>query len=451
MKVPKLPGIIFPLISLAIYSLGHGVLSTLVTVRLSAEGVSSTWIGFVSSAYFAGLIVGTFVNARLIVSVGHIRAFAAYASILAAITLLLGLVVIPEFWVFMRFLGGFASGGLLVVIESWILVTTPSVKRGQVMAAYMILFYGSMALGQMVLKNVDLNTLVPFAICAISASLSVVPLALARVNMPILEIGKNLPLRRLLRITPAGITSSFASGLLLGALYGLLPLFFASSGYDLGNTANMMAIVIVGGMALQYPIGRLSDLTDRRIVLAALFGISMVISIFFVWAAPTENFWLTAGFIFLLGGTMFSMYPISLSHACDEIEPNMVMSVNQGLLIAYSIGAMAGPAMAPLFIEVRGPLGLFAFFSVVCAATVVFLLYRRTRREAVPLGEHFSHAMTIPNTPIMAEIDPRAEFPEVTPVMPEYERRHPDFHPADDEQHHPHDDLDHPTRRRTDF
>ena len=97
----------------------------------------------------------------------------------------------------------------------------------------------------------------------------------------------------------------------------MLPLFFAASGRELGAVANLMALVILGGMLLQYPLGRLSDRFDRRRILAGLgmglliFSLAMLIASQLPWGE------LRAVLIFLFGGLAFSLYPISLSQACD--------------------------------------------------------------------------------------------------------------------------------------
>jgi len=248
-------GVLPPLFSLVIFILGHGLLTTLLTLRLTAEQVSPQWIGLISTAYFAGLVMGSFINARLITRVGHIRAYAAYASLLAAIAISYGLMVSPGTWVILRLAGGFATGGLFVVIESWMLVSSTPATRGRLMALYMILLYGALACGQLLLKFIDPLVLVPFALAAMSASLSVVPLSLTRVAMPAQAAPKPIGFLTLWRLTPAGMWGSIVSGLVLGVIYGLLPLFFTASDYSLDQVANMMAIVILGGMCLQYPLG----------------------------------------------------------------------------------------------------------------------------------------------------------------------------------------------------
>ncbi|MGU5660708.1 MFS transporter [Aeromonas sanarellii] len=387
-----------PLTSLVVFILGHGLFNTLLTVRLSAEQVSAQAIGLVSAAYFGGLVLGAFVNARLIIRVGHIRAYAAYASLLCFLFLLHGMVV------------GFATGGIFVVLESWMLVSSTPANRGRLMSLYMILLYGSLAMGQQLLKWVDPMVLTPFALCAMAATLSVVPLALSRVSTPAMVAPQRVGVRELVRLTPAGMGSSFTSGLVLGAIYGLLPLYFTDSGATLSRVADMMALVILGGMCLQYPIGRMSDRHDRRLVILLLCSALTLLALMMAllpgaWRAPIEG-----GLIFLLGGMAFSIYPLSLSHACDELRPDQVLGANQGLLLAYSLGAMIGPLLAPSVMGLFGLQGLFVYFALCGLLLAGYLGWRRRQRAPIPLAEHQVFMPVPPNTPMTAELEPRTDL-----------------------------------------
>ncbi|MBZ6064619.1 MFS transporter [Aeromonas schubertii] len=399
-----------PLTSLVIFILGHGMFNTLLTVRLSAEGVSPEAIGLVSAAYFGGLVLGAFVNARLIIRVGHIRAYAAYASLLCFLFLLHGMVVEPLSWTVMRLIGGFATGGLFVVLESWMLVSSTPANRGRLMSLYMILLYGSLAMGQLLLKWVDPLALTPFALCAMAATLSVVPLALSRVAMPAMVAPQPVGVRELVRLTPAGMGSSFTSGLLLGAIYGLMPLYFTDSGASLPRVAEMMALVILGGMCLQYPIGRVSDRYDRRLVILLLCCVLTLLALLMVLLPESWREPMAGGLVFLLGGMAFSIYPLSLSHACDELHPDQVLGANQGLLLSYSLGAMIGPLLAPLLIRSLGPQGLFIYFALCGALLAAYLSWRKRQRQPIPLDEHQVFIPVPPNTPMTAELEPRTDL-----------------------------------------
>lgn len=415
-----------PLLSLMVYSVGHGLLTTLLTLRMTAEDVSPTLIGMISTAYFAGLMLGSFINSKVILRVGHIRAYAAYASILCSLALLFGIFVAPESWLLLRLLGGFATGGLLVVIESWIIVSSPVAHRGRIMALYMVLFYAAMILGQMALKQLDIMALLPFVVAALACSLSVLPLVLSKVNVQHLERHEKLPLWSLIRLTPTAVFSCFISGLILSVAYGLLPFFYARIGLQIADIADMMAYLILGGMCLQYPLGRLSDRFDRRLVLVFLFSAILLVGLAFVLLHPNANSVQAAMMTLMLGGVIFAVYPISLSQACDELNPSQVVAANQGLLLCYSVGAMSGPLLAPLFIHHIGPYGIFVYFSCMSAVCLVFLIWRRLVRAPVPLQEHVAFSASLPNTPLMAELDPRADTPpqrEDDPALDYYDRR----------------------------
>ncbi|PXF30829.1 major facilitator transporter [Pokkaliibacter plantistimulans] len=409
MALASLTGVIPPLFSLVIFTLGHGLLTTLLTLRLSAEHVDPQAIGMVSAAYFAGLFTGSFFNARIIVRVGHIRAYAAYASILATLAILHGLLIDPAIWTGLRFIGGIATSGLFVVIESWMLVSSSPQTRGQILAFYMILLYGALAVAQLLLKYIDPMILVPFAMTAMAASLSVVPLSLTRVASPTLEITQGISFFKLVKLTPSGAFGSFTSGMVLGSIYGLMPLFFTDTGHSLNQVANLMAVLILGGMTLQYPVGRLSDKMDRRVVLTILCCCLTIASLTLVFGTEKGSYYIQAGLIFLFGGLAFSLYPMSLSHACDELAPDQVISANQGLLLSYSIGAVIGPLLAPVAMSVYGPKGLFIYFCIVSGVLAGFLLWRKKVRAPVPLAEHQNFITVPPNSPVTAELDPRAD------------------------------------------
>ena len=64
--------------------------------------------GLINSAYFAGFVFGTYACPEIIKRVGHIRAFAAMASIASTLPILHALWLNPWFWGSLRFLPGCA-------------------------------------------------------------------------------------------------------------------------------------------------------------------------------------------------------------------------------------------------------------------------------------------------------------------------------------------------------
>jgi MFS family permease len=394
-----------PLLSLFIFTLGSGLFTTLLAVRLHLAGSSDLVIGSMTAAFYAGLVCGSFRIERFIVRVGHIRAFAAFASTLAVVTILQGMIIHIWVWLLLRLVGGFVTAGLYVVIESWLLVQSDTKTRGQILAIYMVGFYAAQALGQFLINTANPETLILFALSAMLCSLSVIPLAMSYVSSPEFGEPSTLSFRKLYQISASGVIGCFAAGLVLGAIYGLLPLYVSQQFQKNSLVAVFMASTIFGGMALQYPVGRLSDFLERRLLLVIVSvlagGVSILIMLF------THNVWLLVTLCFFLGGLTFTLYPLCISHACDYLDANDFVAGTQGLLLAYSVGSTIGPLLAPVFMHFFGSNGLFVFFLVVTVLLALFFVWRKTQRASVPSEEQF---ISVPqNTPIMAELDPRID------------------------------------------
>lgn len=397
-----------PLLSLFIFILGSGLFTTLLTVRLHNEGVSALMIGAMTGCYYAGLAYGSFQIERFILRVGHIRAFAAFASFLSVVSILHGIFINPWAWLLLRFLGGFATAGIFIVIESWLLSAGNVDVRGQVLALYMISLYAAQALGQFMINLSDPNTLILFALTGMLSSLAVIPLSLTKSQSPELSEPSSLSLKDLLRASASGVLGSFCAGLLLGAVYGLLPLVIMQKTGQTSDVSLFMASVIFGGMILQFPIGRLSDLIERRLVLLLLAILTAVVALLFI--VGSYSIYLAYLLSFVLGGLSFTLYPVSISHACDSLDAKDIVSGTQGLLLAYSVGATIGPFIAPTFIHAIGANGLFIYLALVSMALAVYLAWRRKTVDPTPQEESF---VVMPQTtPVTAELDPRGDTDE---------------------------------------
>ncbi|MDF2868423.1 MAG: superfamily transporter [Gammaproteobacteria bacterium] len=396
-----------PLISLIIIILGSSLMTTLLTVKLSHLGVSNLMIGGMSAAFYGGLVLGSFKIEPFIARVGHIRAYAAFASTLAVVSILHGLWLNVWVWLILRLVAGYSIAGLFVVIESWLLERSTVQTRGQVLALYMTALYAGQAAGQLLLNVSDINTLVPFCLITLLCSLSIIPLSITYVKSPALGEPSVLNFLKLYKISPTGVIGSFSSGLVLGAVYGLLPLAMSQFGYSLKEIGWFMGLTILGGTVLQYPIGHVSDRLDRRYVLMIVYWLTLGTSLSLLLLGGSLKF-LFAILTFTLGGFAFVLYPLAISHACDYLTPKDIVAATGGLLLAYGIGATLGPLIAPVFMHVLGPRGLFVYFILVAGVMATFIYWRSKVKPSVPLAEQQDFVIATSTTPILNELDPRA-------------------------------------------
>ena len=102
---------IWPLfLAILFMSIGNGLQGSLVGVEASNNNFSSTTTGIIASGFSLGLFISALITPNAVRSVGHIRVFAAYASVLSTAVLLIPVYVNPLWWFVMRLLIGFCAG-----------------------------------------------------------------------------------------------------------------------------------------------------------------------------------------------------------------------------------------------------------------------------------------------------------------------------------------------------
>lgn len=390
-----------PLLGLFILGIGNGFLATLITLRLDVAGYSPVVIGWVSSAYFIGLALGAMLNDRLLLRIGHIRAYGSFASLVAVTVLLQGLIEHPVAWFLLRLIGGWATVGVYLVIESWLLTAGEAKVRGRLLALYMISLYAAGVLGQLLLGVTEaMGGASSFMVIGMLASLSVLPMAMIPRVSPLIEKAEPLPPHRLITLTPTGVMGSFGSGIAVAAAYSLLPLYLQRIGLSVDRVGQMMAVVVLGAMLLQYPVGRWSDRHDRQLVLIGIGGFCALISAAILWLPMSP--WLLAGLLFLLGGGIFSLYPVSVGHAADRAPAGALVRMSQGLLLINAIGSALSPPLISPVMAVLGDAGLFWSFGGLGLFLVAFFTWRRSVRPApVPVAPF---APTSPMSSVGAEL-----------------------------------------------
>jgi MFS family permease len=391
MSVQLLAMALAPLLGLFIISIGNGMLSSLTTLRLDTLGESPTMVGIVSSAYFIGLTLGSIFNDRLIVRIGHIRAYSCFAALIATSILFQGLSSEPWTWFALRLVNGWAMVGVFLVVESWLLMAADPKIRGRLLALYMISLYGAGLLGQANLGVIaDAGDTIPFMIAAILASMSLLPIVMIPRATPLVEKAEPLMPMQLLRVAPTGVIGCFGSGIAIAAVYTLLPLYLQRIGLDVTEVGHMMAAVIAGAMLLQYPVGRWSDHQDRQTVLIVLGAVCAVLSLVILMLPPSSPYLTVA--LFLLGGGVFAVYPVAVSHSADRAPTGAIVRMIQGLLLINSLGSALSPlAISPLMTLV-GEAGLFWAMAALNVGLVALFVWRRGQRSAPATAAPFTAA-----------------------------------------------------------
>ncbi|HEX5960245.1 MAG TPA: MFS transporter [Rhodanobacteraceae bacterium] len=361
--------------------IGVGLLNTLIPLRGMADGFSGTLLGGLTSAYYAGYFVGTFTMPPLARRIGHIRAFAFCTVCAACVVLLYAFGTNAVAWLALRLLTGIVLVGLYAIIESWLNAQAPAGKRGAVFATYMVVNLCALALGQQLLR-LQGEAFVLFAVVALLVCAATLPVLVTHQAQPPQQATPRLQLRLLFHVAPTAGLGALLSGMAMGAFWGLLPVYARASGFDTAAVGTYMSIAILGGAALQWPLGRLSDRHDRRIALTLVSAAATVLAL--AGIAFGRRVLPEMATIFLFGGMSFAVYPILVAHLVDHAPPEDLLAASSSVLLVYGVGSAIGPLVAGGMMSGFGAWSLFAWFALTHGVLAAYAAWRYGMFRRVP-------------------------------------------------------------------
>ena len=370
------------LLGLVCAQVALGIMTPLIPILLLRVGASSPAIGLVASAYYVGFLAGALVCDRIVMRVGHIRAFAVFAVVAADAALLLMFSAVAWHVAGLRLLIGFVSSGMFLVVESWLNDRADATNRGRVFGAYLVASWGASALGPLAL-NVVAAAPELFVLVGVAFATAVLPMALTQQANPAVRPQAHFALGRLFRISPVGVACCLGSGLINGAYYSLVPVYLERQDFGSGSVAAFISAAMVAGLAVQYPVGVLSDRLGRRPVLLFALGFGFLISIALaLFGGVSLAIANVLGFLF--AGMTAPLYGLGAGQTNDRMERGDYVAASGGLLFTWSLGSAVGPSVAGLAMGRVGPAGLFFYLAMVLGVLGLFTTARMLVRSEVP-------------------------------------------------------------------
>ncbi|MGB7204772.1 MAG: MFS transporter [Anderseniella sp.] len=378
---------IWPLfLAILFMSIGNGLQGSLVGVEASNNNFSSTTTGIIASGFSLGLFISALITPNAVRSVGHIRVFAAYASVLSTAVLLIPVYVNPLWWFVMRLLIGFCAAGLAIVIETWLNEGSSNNDRGKILSLYMLLYYCGAGVGSLALLIEDESGFVRFIVVSAVMSLSLVPIALTRVSTPVMGQPRHISINEIFVASPLAVVAAIANGLGQSAFFNLGALFGVMNGMALSYVSLMMAIAPLAVLLSQMPVGWLSDRYDRRVIIAFLSMIAGGVALVTVFV-PTSQAIAIIALVAIFGGLSMPLYSLAIAHANDKLNKDQMLAAGSKLILLYGVGAIAGPSVAGGFMQVFGASGFMMFLMATYGFLGIYALYRMTQSEALPPSE----------------------------------------------------------------
>ena len=374
---------IWPLfVGLSLIGLAVGVQGSLLGVRGVLEGFNDMSIGLLMSCYFAGFLAGSQLTPKLIQRVGHIRIFAALSAVASVAILIHALFVNPWVWAVMRLLTGFAFSTIYVVSESWLNQSSNNANRGQILSIYTVILLAGICAGQFMLNLADPAGFTLFILISVMISVAAVPILLSIVPTPPIEETERVTMSHLWYRTRVGVIAIIVSQWVSSMLFGMGAVYATRLGFTIAEVANFMGSMMAGGMILQWPLGKLSDMIDRRWVIgfSCLAGVFIALLISFINEA---SLWLY-GLIFLFGGCSLSLYSIVVAFINDHLRPAEIVPGSGTILLIAGLTSITGPVTAVFWLQMFGLKSFFVLLAASLLGMGVMSIWRVLTIPALP-------------------------------------------------------------------
>ena len=317
----------------------NGLLVTLLSIRGAGLGFSPLTISLMQACYPLGALIGTITVPHLIEKVGHIRVFSALASMVSIAAIIHLLTNDPISWSAMRFLAGVCFPGLYVVTESWLNAKSENRIRAQVLSVYFIIQTLGPALGTALVGFPDPTGNLMFGIVSILMSLAIVPLLLSGNRAPDYSAPDRMTVIKLYRVSPMAVLGIIIMSVGVSAWFIALPLYALRQGFTDAQASGALVVAMIAAGLVQYPVGWISDNTDRRYV---VIGLSVISAIAALWmAVDTSPSRIVIGFAVIAAMTL-PVYSILAAHANDQLSPGQVVPASGTMAFLLQFGQVFG-------------------------------------------------------------------------------------------------------------
>ena len=415
-------------LGMGVIMLAYGFQGSLLGVRAVKEEFSLTETGFMMSGYFVGYFIGAAIIPKLISRVGHIRIFAAFASIASLVILIHAIFISPFVWFLLRVLTGISMVSIYTVAESWLNDRASNKNRGSVLSIYMVILYGAMGIGMFFLNFSNPTNFEPFIMVSIITSGALIPILFTKRKPPTFKKIETMSIQEVYISSPFGMVSSFLYGITQSALFTLLAVYAAGMNFSIFQISLVTFLLAISGAISQWPIGKLSDIYDRRRVIiivsfaAAFFALCAIFSsgqMYLPDGLGTSKFWFYI-FLILFAFCSLPMFSLILAHTNDYIPKEKFVAAGASLQFIFGLGAMGGPFLCSIFMEVVGLNGYFIFLMFFHILIGAYGVYRSRIRPAVENPDSQFTAMPQSITPAGIELNPITEpIEEPTKIVSE--------------------------------
>jgi MFS family permease len=340
----------------------YGIGYTITTVQLAAWGAPGWLVGLGGSAPSLAVLALVPFAPRIAARLGPVPAMVAGSAVMALTFALMPVLQGSWWWVLLRLVSGVGLILPWLVGETWINTVSSDATRGRVLAVYTVLLFAGWAAGPLLLDAIGTTGVLPFVVGIAGMVLLAGPLVAARRLAPTLAAPGRFRIREVLALAPLALAASATGGVVEFGYISLLPVYAVEAGASDSTALRLLSVLLIGGIVLQFGVGWLADRVDRTALLAALGVLLAALAVLLATVITMAGPAFAAAFT--LGGVVMAFYAVGLALLGQRVPRERLVVANAGFLMAYEGGAVVGPLLGGVAIDVWPPHGI----AVVTAA-----------------------------------------------------------------------------------
>jgi MFS family permease len=159
--------------------------------------------------------------------------------------------------------------------------------------------------------------------------------------------------REVVRSAPLGAAGASLSGFSTGAALGFGAVYATRAGFGVSGASQFVASLLVGAVLGQFPLGRWSDRTDRRIVMATAAVLVAAGAGVGVVATLGDSLLTASAGGLLIGAGAFSLYGLSFAHVADYVDADLMPATGAKLITFNGLVAAVLPFVAYAGVRLR--------------------------------------------------------------------------------------------------
>ncbi|MCD9502969.1 MFS transporter [Photobacterium phosphoreum] len=369
------------LVSLGLFSIGTAFLMSILPFTFKHFGFDQSFARDLTSIFYLGVLLGAFVTKPIINKLQYRGGILLFILLYIVTVIILAIYPNISIWLVCRFFAGIAVAGIFISCESWLLLVTPKSQQATRLATNTAVLCLGRAVGQTGISITGTEGYGPFIAITAMITLSLVPLVVMCKTAPIITATTKISLDIIGKINVQGLLGCLASGLILGSLYGLMPLELHNCGYDQHKTSYLMASIIIGGI-LTKPLAKMLQIKltkPESIIFFSVMGIAAILGF-----QITENTLLLFICTTSFGSSIFALYPIAIAQSTQSLTNDLLFANAQIMFFAFSIGAVLSPLFAHPFMTV--PHGLLDYFIIIFVGISAYMFIHKTPSTTVRLA-----------------------------------------------------------------